>query len=239
MTSGCEPCLNTAAWRWQNPQQEKGWIRDALVGEQWSRSHGFCKHPPQWSSAHVHVWTRRTRTKICPSSLRPETCSHTAILPAGLWCILGPAMSEACAAGGHGSGCWGPLSTPHRVSKEGAGSHLVLGHSFSPLIVAVIPLGTFPSGRTRLSKRNGAILVLWDQFTELEDQCNLFNISSVDLETEACKIKFVHLKVRSLPFKIPCMTTKSQCWSILIQDWNSSGFTTSAASLLPSFPCTS
>lgn len=85
-------------------------------------------------------------------------------------------------------------------------------------MVAVIPLGTFPSGRTKLSKRNWAILVLWDQFTELEDQCNLFNISSVDLETEACKIKFVHLKVRSLTFKIPCMTTKSQCWSILIQD---------------------
>lgn len=36
-------------------------------------------------------------------------------------------------------------------------------------MLAVIPIGIYLSGKTKLSKRNGAISVLQDLFTELED----------------------------------------------------------------------
>lgn len=154
-------------------------------------------------------------TSICGQ----EGQGHKYALPVSAWdtfprshpsCSLSPALPEACAAGGRGSDCLGPLSTPHRVSNERAGSHLVLGYSFSQWLPSS-PWVLFPLGEPSWVKEMG-------QFWSYEDQCNILNISPVDLETEACKINFVCHKVRSLPFKIPCMTTKSQCWSILIQD---------------------
>lgn len=122
-----------------------------------------------------------------PSFLQPEPCAARSLYCRRAWVwLLGSSLNA------------------HKVSKERAGSQLVLGYSSSQL-VALIPLGTFPCGRTKLRKRNEAILVLWDLFTELEDQCNILNTSPVDLETEACKINFACHKVRSLPYKIPCI----------------------------------
>lgn len=85
-------------------------------------------------------------------------------------------------------------------------------------MVAIMPTGIYPPGKTELSKRNGAILVLWDLFIELKDWCNLVNMGLVGLDTHDCQINLVYSKVCSPPFKIPCMTMKSQHWSILIQD---------------------
>lgn len=85
-------------------------------------------------------------------------------------------------------------------------------------MVTITATGIYPSGKTELSKRNGAILLPWDLFPELKDWCNLLYMRLVGLETHDCQINLVYGKVSSLPLKVPCMTVKSQLWSILIQD---------------------
>lgn len=67
-------------------------------------------------------------------------------------------------------------------------------------MVAITPIGIYPSGKTELSKRNGAILVLWDLFTDLKDRCNQLNLTLAGLDTHDCQINLVYGEVA------PCLS---------------------------------
>lgn len=136
---------------------------------------------------------RKTRTEKCHPSLSPER--HTPWAASWQACtkILAAAeetvpyaarcteLPSACALQQSSALILGGLSQlPTRSGKQSVCSR---SYPWDFLMVAITPTGIHPSGKTELSKRNGASLVLWALFTELKDWCNLLKMSLVGLHT--------------------------------------------------------
>lgn len=88
-------------------------------------------------------------------------------------CPLHWAAIGLCSPGELGSDFRGHISTPREKRQEETAPNLFFENSSSLLRVAIAPTGIYLSGKTELSKRNGAILVPWDLFTEWKGWCNL------------------------------------------------------------------